>query len=119
MNGISSESFGNCPVPHSQYEHILLGHGSGGRMTAELIERLFVPAFGDDVLARLEDQAVVPLSADGNADAPRLAFTTDSFVVRPIFFPGGDIGRPAVQRDGQRPGGRRGDAAVSERGVHP
>src|SRR5262249_53394659 len=85
-----SELFGTCPVPQAQYDRILLGHGSGGQLTADLIRRLFVPAFGNDVLAALEDQATVPLPS------PRIAFTTDSFVVRPIFFPGGDIGRLAV-----------------------
>jgi hydrogenase expression/formation protein HypE len=88
--------FGACPLPQSRYEHILLGHGSGGQLTAELIQRLFVPAFGGDVLAALEDQATLSLGGDNGAPAPRLAFTTDSFVVRPLFFPGGDIGRLAV-----------------------
>ena len=73
------------------------GHGSGGQLTADLIQRLFVPAFGNDVLARLEDQATVRHRGARTAcKAPRLAFTTDSFVVRPLFFPGGDIGRLAV-----------------------
>jgi hydrogenase expression/formation protein HypE len=82
-----------CPVPRTDYEHVLLGHGSGGRLTADLIRRLFVPGFGNGVLAALEDQATVPLPG---CNGPRLAFTTDSFVVRPLFFPGGDIGRLAV-----------------------
>src|SRR5215467_5814044 len=93
---IGPESFGSCPLPRSQYDHIVLGHGGGGRLTADLIERLFVPAFGGDVLARLEDQATVRLGRENGVQAPRLAFTTDSFVVKPIFFPGGDIGRLAV-----------------------
>jgi hydrogenase expression/formation protein HypE len=83
---------GTCPVPRSRYDHVLLGHGSGGRLTAELISRLFLPAFGNETLSALEDQATVRLPSGG----PRIAFTTDSFVVRPIFFPGGDIGRLAV-----------------------
>jgi hydrogenase expression/formation protein HypE len=83
----------SCPVPRSDYEHVLLGHGSGGRLTTDLIRRLFLPGFGDEVLAALEDQATLPLPA---GDGQRLAFTTDSFVVRPLFFPGGDIGRLAV-----------------------
>ena len=83
-------------MPRSQYDHIVMGHGGGGRLTADLIERLFVPAFGGDVLARLEDQATVRLGRDNGVKAPRLAFTTDSFVVKPLFFPGGDIGRLAV-----------------------
>jgi hydrogenase expression/formation protein HypE len=86
----------SCPVPLSNYEHVLLGHGSGGRLTADLIERLFVPAFANDVLCALEDQATISLAGMNGAKAPRLAFTTDSFVVRPIFFPGGDIGKLAV-----------------------
>lgn len=84
-----------CPAPASQYERIILGHGSGGKLTAELIERLFVPAFGGSVLAALEDQATLhppaALSTGG-----RLAVTTDAFVVQPLFFPGGDIGQLAV-----------------------
>ena len=83
-------AFGACPVPKSQYDRILLGHGSGGRLTSELIQRVFVPGFGNDVLARLEDQATIDIGAT------RLAFTTDSYVIRPIFFPGGDIGSLAV-----------------------
>ena len=86
-----------CPLPLPAGETILLGHGSGGRLSGELIRRVFLPAFRSNVLARLEDQAVVALGAAGPASAgPRIAFTTDSFVVRPIFFPGGDIGRLAV-----------------------
>jgi hydrogenase expression/formation protein HypE len=93
---IGPELFGTCPLPRSHYDQIVLGHGSGGWLTAELIQRLFVPAFGNDVLARLEDQATVRLGGDNGVKAPRVAFTTDSFVVRPLFFPGGDIGRLAV-----------------------
>lgn len=85
--------YGSCPVPKSRYEQVLLGHGSGGQLTADLIQRLFVPAFDNSVLAALEDQATVVLS--GKAQQ-RIAFTTDSFVVRPLFFPGGDIGKLAV-----------------------
>src|SRR5499433_2497668 len=91
-----AEPFGACPLPRSQYDHIVLGHGSGGWLTAELIQRLFVPAFGNEILARLEDSATVRLRGNDGDAAPRLAFTTDSFVVRPLFFPGGDIGRLAV-----------------------
>ncbi|HYE90136.1 MAG TPA: hydrogenase expression/formation protein HypE [Terriglobales bacterium] len=79
-----------CPLPTSRYEHIVLGHGSGGRLTADLVARVFLPAFHNDVLAALEDQATVRVGGG------RVALTTDSFVVRPIFFPGGDIGRLAV-----------------------
>jgi hydrogenase expression/formation protein HypE len=98
---ISADVFAACPLPHSRYDHILLGHGSGGRLTADLIQQLFVPAFGNDVLGALEDQATLNLpiakTAGGTpALQARIAFTTDSFVVRPLFFPGGDIGRLAV-----------------------
>ncbi|MFI5455106.1 MAG: hydrogenase expression/formation protein HypE [Isosphaerales bacterium] len=93
---IDSESFGACPLPQSRYDRIVLGHGGGGLLTAELIGRLFVPAFGNDVLAALEDQATVSLGGDNGKMAPRIAFTTDSFVVKPLFFPGGDIGRLAI-----------------------
>jgi hydrogenase expression/formation protein HypE len=93
---IDAESFGTCPLPQSRYERIVLGHGGGGLLTAELIQRLFVPAFNNDVLAALEDQATVRLGGDNGKKGPRIAFTTDSFVVQPLFFPGGDIGRLAV-----------------------
>ncbi len=83
----------SCPVPMMSYEHVLLGHGSGGRLSAELIQRLFLPEFRDETLARLEDQATLQLDGAGGA---RLAFTTDSYVVRPLFFPGGAIGKLAV-----------------------
>jgi hydrogenase expression/formation protein HypE len=88
-----ADLLGSCPAPFNQYDRVLLGHGSGGRLSADLIHRLFLPAFDNEVLARLDDQAVCSLAP--HADA-RIAFTTDGFVVRPIFFPGGDIGRLAV-----------------------
>jgi hydrogenase expression/formation protein HypE len=82
--------FSDCPMPISETRHILMGHGSGGKLTAQLIERLFVPAFRNPQLEKLEDQAQL------DVDGVRLAFTTDSYVVTPIFFPGGDIGELAV-----------------------
>ena len=85
--------FGDCPVPSGHYDRILLGHGSGGRMSADLFRKVFLPAFNNEVLAAQEDQATVHLPG---RIGQRLAFTTDSFVVRPLFFPGGDIGRLAV-----------------------
>lgn len=90
---ISADVFGTCPLPVTQYDRVLLGHGSGGRLSAELVQRLFLPAFDNETLSRLDDQAVCSLAphADG-----RIAFTTDSYVIRPIFFPGGDIGSLAV-----------------------
>ena len=86
----ASPLFGSCPIPIFDHKQIVLGHGSGGKLTADLIEKIFLPAFSNQVLDKLDDQAVVTI---GGA---RLAFTTDSFVVTPIFFPGGDIGRLAV-----------------------
>jgi hydrogenase expression/formation protein HypE len=86
----ASPSFGSCPLPIFSHPQIVLGHGSGGKLTADLIEQVFLPAFHNPVLDKLDDQAVLSI---GGA---RLAFTTDSFVVTPIFFPGGDIGRLAV-----------------------
>ncbi|HUE87657.1 MAG TPA: hydrogenase expression/formation protein HypE [Vicinamibacterales bacterium] len=88
-----ADLLGTCPMPFTQHDRVLLGHGSGGRLSADLIHRLFLPALGNEILSRLEDQAICSLRP--HADA-RVAFTTDSFVVRPIFFPGGDIGRLAV-----------------------
>lgn len=81
-----------CPAPLGSYDRIVLAHGGGGRLTADLIERVFLPAFRNDVLAAMEDQAALELAPDHGT----LAMTTDAFVVQPIFFPGGDIGRLAV-----------------------
>src|SRR5579863_3407566 len=86
--------FTTCPAPKNDYDRILLGHGSGGGLTNRLIRSLFVPGFANKTLAALEDQATVDWN--GAAGGARVAFTTDSFVVKPIFFPGGDIGRLAV-----------------------
>ena len=80
----------SCPVPKSDYDRILLAHGGGGRLSGDLLRHVFLPAFANDILSKLEDQATVPWPGG------RLAFTTDAFVVRPIFFPGGDIGKLAV-----------------------
>jgi hydrogenase expression/formation protein HypE len=90
---LDAAALGTCALPASGYDRVTLGHGSGGRLSAELLSRVFLPAFGNEVLSALEDQATLPSAPDS---AWRLAFTTDSFVVRPIFFPGGDIGRLAV-----------------------
>ncbi len=79
-----------CPVSLPAQGMVLLGHGSGGRLSAELLQRVFLPAFQNQVLNSLNDQAFVQV------DSARLAFTTDSFVVNPLFFPGGDIGSLAV-----------------------
>lgn len=79
-----------CPAPLAPGDIVLLGHGSGGQLTSELVRDLFLPAFHNAALARLDDQAIV------SVNGCRLAFTTDSFVVKPLFFPGGDIGSLAV-----------------------
>jgi hydrogenase expression/formation protein HypE len=79
-----------CPLPVMHHEQIVLGHGSGGKLSAQLLESVFLPAFSNPLLDKLDDQAVLHISGS------RLAFTTDSFVVTPIFFPGGDIGKLAI-----------------------
>jgi hydrogenase expression/formation protein HypE len=80
----------SCPLPVSQHRTIVLGHGSGGRLTAQLVRDLFLPAFDNPALRKLDDQAVLEIAPG------RIALTTDSYVVTPLFFPGGDIGRLAV-----------------------
>jgi hydrogenase expression/formation protein HypE len=82
--------FGECPLPIFEHPQIVLGHGSGGKLSAELIEKVFVSRFRNSTLEKMDDQAVLEIGG------VRLAFTTDSFVVTPIFFPGGDIGSLAV-----------------------
>ena len=89
-NGAASVLFGSCPIPVFEHQQIVLGHGSGGKLTSELIDTIFLPAFKNPILDKLDDQAVLTING------ARLAFTTDSFVVTPIFFPGGDIGTIAV-----------------------
>jgi len=86
----STISFPGCPLPLTEAQEILLGHGSGGKLTARLIETLILPAFKNPMLDALDDQAIFSLRGS------RFAFTTDSYVVTPIFFPGGDIGELAV-----------------------
>jgi hydrogenase expression/formation protein HypE len=79
-----------CPIPIEQYPNVLLAHGGGGKLTHQLIEKMFMPAFGNSLLGARHDGAVFDLPAS------KLAFTTDSYVVRPMFFPGGDIGTLAI-----------------------
>jgi hydrogenase expression/formation protein HypE len=79
-----------CPIPKSEYEHVLLAHGGGGKLTKQLIDRMFYPLLENDFLKQEHDGALLP-PMDG-----QLAMTTDSFVVDPLFFPGGDIGELAV-----------------------
>jgi hydrogenase expression/formation protein HypE len=80
----------SCPAPVGHRAEIVMGHGGGGRLTAELVAEVFHPAFSNDALDRMADAATV------TAGAARIAMSTDSFVVRPLFFPGGDIGTLAV-----------------------
>jgi hydrogenase expression/formation protein HypE len=79
-----------CPIPISEYRSVLLAHGGGGKLTQHLIQRMFLPRFSSPELAQLHDGAL--LSVNGR----RLAFSTDSYVVKPLFFPGGNIGELAV-----------------------
>ena len=79
-----------CPAPLRDQPRVVMGHGGGGALSAELVQQIFAPAFGGEVLAQLGDSAALSL---GGA---RLAFSTDSYVVRPLFFPGGSIGDLAV-----------------------
>ena len=79
-----------CPVPSPRGEVIVLGHGSGGRLTADLVREVFLPALSNPVLDLLGDGARLDLGSS------RVVFTTDSFVVSPLRFPGGDIGSLAV-----------------------
>ena len=79
-----------CPIPIEHYPTILMAHGGGGRLMHQLIEKMFLPLFENPTLEARHDGAIV------GVDARRIAFTTDSYVVRPLFFPGGDIGTLAV-----------------------
>ena len=83
-------SLGSCPLPLSDYPSVQMAHGGGGKLSQQLIEGLLVPSFDNPTLSALHDGAVF------TAGGARLAFSTDSYVVRPIFFPGGDIGSLAV-----------------------
>ena len=79
-----------CPLPLRDSPNVVMGHGGGGAMSAELVEHVFLPAFDNGTLGVLGDSAVLDVAGS------RLAFSTDSFVVRPLFFPGGSIGDLAV-----------------------
>jgi len=99
--GSSLAAGATCPIPLSEYPTVQLAHGGGGRLSQRLIEGMFVPAFDNPTLSALADGAVLPLRdltafGLGAAAGGRLAMSTDSFVVRPLFFPGGDIGSLAV-----------------------
>jgi hydrogenase expression/formation protein HypE len=80
----------SCPLPIVDTETVLLGHGGGGKLSSDMLRNIILPAFGNPILNRMDDQAQLRI-----ADA-RLAFTTDSYVVKPIFFRGGNIGDLAV-----------------------
>jgi hydrogenase expression/formation protein HypE len=79
-----------CPLPISDYKNVLLAHGGGGKLTHQLIQKIFLNQFRSQLLAPLHDGAII------GVDGGRLAFTTDAYVVNPIFFPGGNIGELAV-----------------------
>ena len=79
-----------CPVPISDYPNILMAHGGGGRLMHQLLEKFFFAAFGNPILDLRHDAALLPL------EEKNIAMTTDSYVVHPLFFPGGDIGSLAV-----------------------
>jgi hydrogenase expression/formation protein HypE len=80
----------SCPIPISEYPRVLLAHGGGGRLSQQLITRIFATRFDNPELARMHDGAML------DCEPGRLAFSTDSYVVSPMFFPGGDIGELAV-----------------------
>lgn len=80
----------SCGIPIDSTDVIRLGHGSGGRLTEQLIEQVFIPSIGNPILNSLDDAALLQFNHS------RLAFSTDSYVVKPLFFPGGDIGSLSV-----------------------
>lgn len=83
-----------CPAPLRHYPTVVMGHGSGGKMMADLIAHLFAPLLQNDLLNQFGDSTVFDLDSAGKT--PRLAVSTDSFVISPLFFPGGNIGELAV-----------------------
>lgn len=78
-----------CPIPHQQYAQVVMAHGGGGMLTRQLLDGIIWPAFDNEFLKQRHDSAVLPGSS-------RCAFTTDSYVINPLIFPGGDIGKLAV-----------------------
>jgi len=86
----SSEIRPVCPLPIAQYPHVVLAHGGGGSLMHQLIESVFARRFSNPALDERHDGALLEV------DSAHLAFTTDSYVVRPLFFPGGDIGTLAI-----------------------
>jgi hydrogenase expression/formation protein HypE len=79
-----------CPIPITNYNEIVLAHGSGGKLSHQLMEKMVLPQFRNELLESLHDGAIFSIGGQ------RVAFSTDSYVVNPIFFPGGDIGKLAV-----------------------
>jgi len=94
MNDLNFNAW-TCPLPLRDYPKIVLGHGGGGKLSNELVENLFLPAFQNETLDKLSDSAQIDIS-DILQTGSRLAFSTDSFVVQPLFFRGGNIGNLAV-----------------------
>jgi len=88
--GVGDPSAWSCPLPLRDHDRIVIGHGGGGRLSGELVTHLFLPAFGVGPSEEAHDAATVAVGGH------RLAFSTDSYVVRPLFFPGGSIGDLAV-----------------------
>ena len=80
----------SCPLPISDYKNVLMAHGGGGRLSQQMIQKMFISQFRNEYLEHLHDGAIVTMSG------ARLAFSTDSYVINPIFFPGGNIGTLAV-----------------------
>lgn len=89
-SGDESPEFLSCPIPLSDYANVVIGHGSGGKLSHQLLQKLIVPQFQNEYLKAQHDGAVLPVHGG------RIAFATDSYVVDPLFFPGGDIGALAV-----------------------
>lgn len=96
MSDPTSPDFANwsCPLPLADYPAIVMGHGGGGKLGNELVEHLFLPAFRNSALEDLGDAAILDIASATNL--ARIAMSTDSFVVQPLFFPGGSIGELAV-----------------------
>ncbi|NQV14768.1 hydrogenase expression/formation protein HypE [bacterium] len=90
MNAVDFREALSCPVPILSHDKVQLAHGAGGKLSNEMIDKIFLPRFFNSTLKKMEDQAIL--------DNPggRIAFSTDTFVVDPIFFPGGDIGDLAI-----------------------
>jgi hydrogenase expression/formation protein HypE len=87
----------SCPISIERYPHVTLAHGGGGKLMHELITRMFVPTFEIPIDCQHDAAALaLPEIANGNLSSSKIAFTTDSYVIHPLFFPGGDIGSLAV-----------------------